>query len=133
MLIVRVAAALAAMVLASLIVSVPANALQGWERLGTRTVDFGRDVDTIMIGRAEGRFTAIMFEVDGGTIEMRNVQVVFGNGEAFSPPTQFLFSNKEASRAIELPGPGRIIRSVSFNYRSVPTRQGRATVTLYGR
>ena len=131
--IVRVGAVFAALMLALLAWSFPAHALQGWERLGTRTVDFGRDADTIMIGRAEGRFTAIMFEVDGGTIEMRNVRVLFGNGDAFSPPTQFVFSDDERSRAIELPGPGRIIRSVTFNYRSLRTGQGRATVTLYGR
>ena len=131
--IVRTGAMLAAFVLAFLAWSFPSNALQGWERLGTRTVDFGRDVDTIVVGRAEGRFTAIMFEVDGGTLEMRNVRVVFGNGDSYSPPTQFVFADREASRAIDLPGPGRIIRSVTFNYRSMRTGQGRATITLFGR
>ena len=131
--IVRTGAMLAALVLALLVWSFPSNALQGWERLGTRTVDFGRDIDTIVVGRAEGRFTAIMFAVDGGTLEMRNVRVVFGNGDSYSPPTQFVVADKEASRAIDLPGPGRIIRSVTFNYRSMRTGQGRATITLFGR
>ena len=130
--VVRTGAIFSLLIVALWVSSLPANALQGWERLGTRTVDFGRDLDTIMVGRAEGRFTAIMFEVDGGMIEMRNVRVVFGNGDAFSPPTQFIFSDDERSRSIALPGPGRIIRSVTFNYRSLRTRQGRATVTLYG-
>jgi len=128
----RGAAACAAIALATSTFLIPANALENWERLGTRMVDFGRDADTIVVGRAEGRFTAIMFEVDGGTVEMRNVRVIFGDGQAFSPPPQLIFDDQERSRAIDLPGPGRIIRSVTFNYRSLRTGQGRATITLYG-
>ncbi|SRR6266446_5408764 len=129
----RIAAIFAAMLFVALAVQASAAPEEGWERLGTRTVEFRGDVDTIMVGRSEGRFTAIMFEVDGGAIEMRNVRVVFGNGQAFSPPAQLVFSDSERSRAIDLPGPGRIIRSVTFNYRSLRTGEGRATVTLYGR
>ena len=44
----------------------PANAAQGWERLGTRVVDFGGDRDQINVGANEGRFREIMFEADGG-------------------------------------------------------------------
>ena len=129
----RIAAMSAAILLLMLSLQASAAPAEGWERLGTRTVEFRGDVDTIMVGRSEGRFTAIMLEVDGGAIEMRNIRVVFGNGQAFSPPTQLIFSDDEHSRAIDLPGPGRIIRSVTFNYRSLRTGQGRATITLYGR
>jgi hypothetical protein len=117
----------AAMVLGS------AHGAEGWQRLGTRTVEFGGDTDTIVVGRNEGAFRAIMFEVDGGDIELRNVNVVFGNGRPFSPPTKFVFSENERSRVIDLPGVARFIRSVTFNYRSLRTGKGRATVTLYGR
>src|SRR5882672_530965 len=110
---VRVAAVSAAMLVFAFVLAASAAPIEGWERLGTRTVEFRGDVDTIMVGRSEGRFTAIMFEVDGGAIEMRNVRVVFGDGQAFSPPTQLVFSDSERSRAIDLPGPGRIIRSVT--------------------
>ncbi len=129
----RTAAACAAFVFATIAFLVPARALENWERLGTRTVEFSRDVDTITVGRAEGRFTAIAFEVDGGMVEMRNVRVIFGDGQAFSPPTQLILDDQEVSNAIDLPGPGRIIRSVTFNYRSVRAGQARATITLYGR
>ncbi len=118
---------------AILCLSSSAHALEGWERLGTRTVEFRSDHDTIEIGRNEGRFRSIMFEVDGGTIEMVNVRVVFGNGGAFSPPTRLVFTEGERSRVIDLPGDTRIIRSVTFTYRSLRTGEGRATVTVYGR
>ena len=107
-------------------------AAEGWERLGARTVEFGSDIDTITVGRNDGMFRRIMFEVDGGALEMRNVRVVFGNGQNYSPPTQYVFSDNERSRFIDLPGQARFIRSVTFNYRSLRTGQGRATITLYG-
>jgi hypothetical protein len=111
----------------------PADAAQGWERLGTHIVDFGADRDQINVGANEGRFREIMFEADGGAIALYNVRVVFGNGQDYSPPTEFIFSDDERSRAINLPGARRIIRNVVFNYRSLRTGQGRATLTLYGR
>ncbi len=129
---VLMAALLSALCLAATAFPGSANAAAGWERLGTRIVDFGGDKDTIVVGRDEGAFRSIMFEVDGGAVEMRNVEVVFGNGRPFSPPTQLVFSDKERSRVIDLPGAARFIRSVTFTYRSLRTGQGRATITLYG-
>ncbi len=73
-----------------------------------------------------------MFEVDGGALEMRNVRVVFANGNDFSPPTELVFSDNERSRMIDLPGQQRAIRSIVFNYRSLRTGQGRATITVFG-
>jgi hypothetical protein len=122
-------AALAALVVA---LASAANAAAGWELLGTRTVEFRGDIDTIPVGRNDGAFRRIMFEVDGGALVMRNVRVVFGNGQDYSPPTEFVFSDNERSRFIDLPGQARFIRSVTFNYRSLRTGQGRATITLYG-
>ena len=109
-----------------------AVALQGWERLGQRTVEFGGDVDTITVGRDDGMFRRLMFEVDGGAVEVWNVRVAFGNGGVFSPPTRLVFGDDTRSRSIDLPGQARFIRSVTFNYRSLRTGQGRANVTLYG-
>src|SRR5580698_5982708 len=111
----------------------PASALEGWERLGTRSVEFRGDQDTIVVGRREGRFRAILIEVTNGAIEMDNVRVVFGNGAAFSPRTRLVFNEGERSRAIDLPGDARLIRSVTFSYRSLRSGEGRATVVLYGR
>lgn len=110
-----------------------ANAAQGWERLGRRVVDFGSDHDTIAVGRDDGRFGEIMFEADGGAVRLYNVRIVFGNGQDFSPVTDFVFSDDERTCAINLPGARRVIRSINFSYRSLRTGQGRATITVYGR
>lgn len=111
----------------------PVEAAQGWQRLGTRIVDFGGDRDEIMVGANEGRFREIMFETDGGAIILSNIRLVFGNGQDFSPATELVFSDDERTRAINLPGNQRIIRRVIFNYRSLRTGQGRARVTIFGR
>jgi hypothetical protein len=110
-----------------------AAALEGWERLGIRTVEFRQDRDTIFVGRNEGRFRALMLEVTDGSVEMDNIRVVFGNGRSFSPPIRLVFEENSRSRVIDLPGAARIVRSITFNYRSLNRRQGRATVTVYGR
>jgi hypothetical protein len=109
------------------------SALEGWERLGTRTVEFRQDSDTITIGRNEGRFSAILLEVSDGTLEMDNIRVIFGNGASFSPRTRLVFQEDSRSRVIDLPGETRIIRSIAFNYRSLHAGQGRATINVYGR
>jgi len=109
------------------------SALEGWERLGTRTVEFRQDSGTIAIGRNEGRFSALLLEVTDGTLEMDNIRIVFGNGANFSPRTRLVFQEDSKSRVIDLPGETRIIRSIAFTYRSLRTGQGRATITVYGR
>ena len=111
--------------------SSPGLALDGWEQLGSRSVEFRQDVDTIAVGRREGSFRRIMFQVDGSALEMDNVRVRFGNGASFSPPTKLVFSDRDRSRAIDLPGANRFIESITFSYRSLNQGQGRAVVTVY--
>jgi hypothetical protein len=79
----------------------------------------------------EGTFRAIKVEVNGGNLEMYNIRVVFGDGEAFSPETRLAFREGSWSRTIDLPGDARVIRKVEFLYRS-ELRRGRATIRLYG-
>ena len=123
----------AAIVAAMIAFGGPSAALEGWERLGSRTVEFRSDEDTITVGRNEGRFRAIMFEVANGAVEMDNIRITFGNGGVFSPRTRLVFNEGERSRAIDLPGEARIIRSITFTYRSLRSGEGRATVNVYGR
>ncbi len=103
-----------------------------WENLGERFVNFTGDRDTIPVTAREGRFTAIMLEVDHGDLEMYDVVVTFGNGETFSPQTRYVFDDGTRSRVIDLPGGARFIRKVDFFYRS-KLRDGRAKLTLHGR
>ena len=103
-----------------------------WEALGTRQVNFVGDRDTIVVGGSEGRFNSIRLEVDKGNLEMFDIVVEFGDGTRFSPATRFRFEQGSYSREIDLPGDARVIKRVTFFYKST-LRKGRAKLTLWGR
>jgi hypothetical protein len=106
--------------------------LQNWEPLGSRRVSFAVDRDVIDVGAREGTFEAIRIEVEGGSLEMYNIRLTFGNGDTWSPNTRVLFRQGSWSRLIDLPGPARVIRKIEFWYRS-RLRRGQATVRVFGR
>jgi hypothetical protein len=107
-------------------------AAQNWELLGTRRVSFRAEKDIIPVTGQEGRFKALMLEVEGGNLEMYNIRVVFGDGSGFSPETRLEFRQGSWSRYIDLPGDARVIRRIEFLYRS-ELRRGHATIKVYGR
>jgi len=106
--------------------------LQNWEPLGSRRVSLAVDRDVIDVGAREGTFEAIRIEVEGGSLEMYNIRLTFGNGDTWSPNTRVLFRQGSWSRLIDLPGPARVIRKIEFWYRS-RLRRGQATVRVFGR
>jgi len=122
------AVALAAIVL----FQVPARPAAEWDLLGSRRVSFAVDRDVIDVGAREGTFNGIRIEVEGGTLEMYNIVLTFGNGDTWSPNTRVLFRQGSWSRLIDLPGPARFIRKIEFLYRS-RLRRGQATVRVFGR
>lgn len=105
---------------------------EGYQLLGERRVDFGADRDTIEVTASEGKFTAIVIGVVEGELEMWNIKVEFGNDESFSPELRANFDQKSRSRVIDLPGEARVIKKVSFAYKS-KIGEGKATVKLFGR
>jgi hypothetical protein len=90
------------------------------------------DTDVIPVTAREGVFREIQFEVRGSALEMYDVNVVFGNGETYSPPTRLVFGRGGSSRNIDLPGGDRVIRRIEFRYGNLP-RGGRARVKVFGR
>jgi hypothetical protein len=103
-----------------------------WKLLGQQTVDFRKDRDAIHLGNRAGRFRALMFKVDGASIEMRNMVVTFGDGSQFRPEIRHRFREGASSRVIDLPGDRRYISQIDFVYRSLGRHGGRATLSLYG-
>jgi len=108
------------------------EATTNWEKLGERNVDGKVDRDTIAVGRADGRFSAIQIKVEHSALEMFDVVVHFGDGTSFSPPTRLVFRNGETSRVIDLPGDKRVIKKIDFKYGNLPGG-GRAQVELWGK
>jgi hypothetical protein len=118
----------------SLLVSCASSRGRGWELLGQKSVSFlGVDHDTLDVGRSQGRFRELKFVVEGAPVEMYDIRVTFGDGEAFHPATRLEFLPNSVSRTIDLPGGARVIRKIDFVYRKTSGLFRQATVTVYGR
>lgn len=122
------------LLVALLILACASNAMsaQDWELIGQREVDFKGDRDTIS-AKSKGSFRQLRLVVKGGSIEMHDMVVTFGNGEKFSPELRHNFNEKSSSRTIDLPGERRNIRRIDFRYRSMDRSEGKGTVAVYGR
>jgi hypothetical protein len=102
-----------------------------WSRLGERTVEGKMDRDTIAVGADDGAFSAIQIKVEGGSLAMYEIKVVFLNGSSFEPKTRLVFDRNTTTRIIDLPGDKRVIKRVDFRYGNLGG--GRARVELWGR
>jgi hypothetical protein len=106
---------------------------RGWEKLGEQAVNGRNDVDTIHVGRREGRFRRIAIVVEGGEVELHDMVVTFHNGETFRPAIRHHFRQNATSREIDLPGDTRSIRNVTFRYGNAGRRGDQGRVELWGR
>jgi hypothetical protein len=104
-----------------------------WELLGERQADLKLDRDRIQVGRRDGRFRQLQLTVRGAPLEVYDMVVTFGNGQQYKPNLRFHFDERTTSRVIDLPGDTRVIKQVDFVYRTSARRQGKATISLYGR
>ena len=109
-----------------------ANAQRRWERLGTAHVDGNVDHDNITVGYRDGRFRAIQLRVRGGAVEFERVVVHYGDGEPEEVVVRERIPNGGMTRAIDLRGDRRVIRSVELWYSRAGWRK-RPEVRLYGR
>ena len=103
----------------------------GWTKLGERWVNGRRDRDTFNL-KNKGAYTHLTLVVSESDLRMFDMQIVFGNGQKHSPNLKHVFKNGARSRAINLPGHARNIKTVSFKYGNLPGT-GRAKVTIYGK
>jgi hypothetical protein len=103
-----------------------------WVELGSRQVDFKSDHDTVEVGKAEGRFTALRIDVADGDLVMEKMKVTFGDGSTFEPKTRVEFKQGQTSQTIDLPNKSHVIKRVDFSYHS-KGKHDKATVMLYGR
>lgn len=102
-----------------------------WDRLGTRVVGFQVDRDTFDL-QGEGRFRALRLCVARNSVQFRDVEVHFGNGERQDLPVRRFIRAGACTQPLSFFGRERRIRRVVMTYNAVPNFQGRAAVTLYG-
>jgi hypothetical protein len=132
-------AAVALAVTSCMTVPVPARggggggAASGRVLLGERTVNFKADHDVIGVGAYSGTFRSLYFLVEKNDVELFNIVVVYGNGDREKFDTRLIFREGSRSRALDLRGGKRIIKSIQFTYRTVGTwADGKARVVVYG-
>lgn len=101
-----------------------------WEYLGQAHVDGRADHDRITVDNGE-YFRAILLEVRDGAVEFNRVLVHFENGGDQDVNIRERIPSGGRTRAIDLPGDRRRIRSVELWYEKANWRR-RPTVKLYG-
>lgn len=105
----------------------------GWTRLGERTVTDRLDHDRIDVGARRGNFDRIKLTVHRAPVDFHRVVVHYGNGTHQTVALRSTIRDGGETRAIDLAGGDRVIRSVEFWY-DANTAQGRtAVVRLFGR
>ncbi|MBC7976517.1 MAG: hypothetical protein H7138_16210, partial [Myxococcales bacterium] len=112
--------------------SAPAWDAKGWTLLGERTVDGRVDRDRNDVGRYEGKFTKLTLVVENSDLELIDFAVQFASGAPWRPALSHYFREGQRTRAIDLPGDERTIKTIDFKYRNLPGG-GRAKVSVYGR
>jgi hypothetical protein len=100
-----------------------------WQKIGQMMVNVEAYHDEIMVTATEGRFTKLKFKVLRAPIHVKNVKVVFGNGESKNVNINARIAAGTESKVIDLPGNKRIIRKIVINYKSIPGK-GRAVVVV---
>jgi len=102
------------------------------ELLGRREVDFKADRDVIEVGRHEGLFRKLRVVIRGAPIQLRDMKVIFTDNSVFDPVTRDHLLREDSAYVFDLPGHRRAIKRITFLYRSINRREGKATVLVFG-
>ena len=109
------------------------NAQRGWVHLGDKHVDGKSDHDKISVGSSDGTFRALQIRVEDAPVDFQRVVVHFRNGEDEELRFRERINAGAETRALDLRGGRRVIKSVEFWYEKANWGSRRPTVRLYGR
>ncbi len=113
--------------------SLIANAQRGqWEYLGKSRVDGSSDHDNIKVDKSGG-FRAIQLGIKGGDIAFQRVVVHFENGDDTEVDVRERIQAGGKTRAIDLPGDKRKIKSVEVWYERASYGSRKPILNLWGR
>jgi hypothetical protein len=102
-----------------------------WVLLGERHIDGRADNDKIDVGRDHGKFRALQFRVDDGTVMFDHIRVKYLNGEVEDIGVRSEIPAGGRTRSIDLPGERRTIESISMWYQK-GNWHTRPRVRVYG-
>jgi hypothetical protein len=104
-----------------------------WVELGCKQVSlFGRDRDSVQVGRREGRFKAIRLHVRGADVEMLDLKVIYASGAPDDIQVRNVIRQGQHTRPLDLRGRERSIARVDMVYRTIPNFKGLANVCVEG-
>ena len=108
------------------------NGMTDWDLLGSRQVSDRVDHDVIAVGAGRGDYRRIKITVQRASIDFHRVVVHYGNGSDQRLELRNTIPAGGESRAIDLEGNDRVIRSVEFWYDANTIRGRRAQVRVFG-
>ncbi|HAC22128.1 MAG TPA: hypothetical protein DCF91_08565 [Porphyromonadaceae bacterium] len=123
------------MLLTTFTFAASAQRIGRWEKLGERSVNFRGDKDVIRSGH-KGTFTRLKIRVDRAPVEFDRIFVEFANGQRQEIRVRQVIKAGGESREIYLKGNRRVIKKITFYYRSVKgwhNHRGKAKVSVWGR
>jgi hypothetical protein len=103
-----------------------------WVKLGERRVRLVADHDVIPVTFLKGTFRRIKLKVRHNGIFVNDLVVVYSSGGTDSIPIRHHIGAGRESRAIDLRGGERFIRSIQLTYRAVRNSRGHSEVSVYG-
>jgi len=103
-----------------------------WVKIGKRVVNMKVDHDEIPVNANSGVFTKLKFKVNIAPILVKNIKIIFGNGESENIVLNRKFAAGTESKVIDLPGNRRVVKKIIMNYKSFPG-YGKAVVVVWGK
>jgi hypothetical protein len=107
-------------------------AVAQWTRIGSRSVSWFVDQDTILVGQWRGAFRKIQLRVKGIGVHFYDLKVIFHNGGVQDIRIRSFIPAGGATRVIDLNGGARFIQQVQMTYRK-PLVILPAVVEVWGR
>jgi len=111
----------------------PPVSTDDWIKLGSRKAAMlSRDFDSIIVGRGEGRFSAVRIRVRRHDVRFYGMRIVFGNGETQTVPLFGRIRDGAKSQVIDLSGGRRFIQRIEFRYRTSFNLRGSGVIEIWG-
>ncbi len=104
-----------------------------WEKVGEKKVDYKLDHDRLDVSVRNGKFQQLLFEVNGGAINMNKCMVYFKNGETQDISLKYNFKKGSNSRVIDLKGNERLIDHIDFWYDTKKSSGRKAVLVVWGK
>lgn len=101
--------------------------------IGELKVSFTADFDVLPVRLKEGALRRLVFLTEGNDVEVERIVVTYGDGRKDEIPLRHRFAEGTRSRAVDLEGGRRLIRTITFYYRTAGRlKDGRAVLKVYG-